>query len=183
MDLVGGTRTTAVAGAAVLLGGMAVILYGVIVDDISRSVSGACLTMPALTLIALVMVRRWVSDTRDERRFLAAAQRDAEQERSRYVAAQSALEGERSRLARDQAAERAQLAAKLLAERGAMQAEFEEQRATLAAETVEATVLMFRDGKFAPDTLPRGRVIRFPKQEPGASTERGRAREHGVVGP
>ncbi|MHB9857694.1 hypothetical protein [Streptomyces sp. YIM S03343] len=170
------------AGAAVLLAGLSVITYGVITDDISRSVSGACLTMPALTLIALVMVRRWVSDTRDERRVLADARLAAEQERFRYVAGQAAQETEQGRMSQAQAAERARLTAQLKRERAAMQAEFEEQRASLISETMEATVLMFHDGKFTPDMLPRGRVIRFPKQDPAAGQPE-RSRAHGVVGP
>lgn len=183
MDLVGGTRTTAAAGAIVLITGLTVITYGVIADDISRSVSGACLTMPALTLIALVLVRRWVSDVRDERRTLAEAQRAAEQERSRYVAAKAALENEQGRMSRDRVAEQHRLAAQLLAERDKMVAEFEEQRNELISNTMESTLLMIHNGELAPDTLPRGRVIRFPRQDPAEQSEPTRSREHGVVGP
>jgi hypothetical protein len=187
MGLAGGTRATAVSAAVFLLGGIAVILHGIIQGDLTRALSGTCLTLPALTLIALVFVRRWVCDTHDERRALAAAQLEAERQRTRYVAAQAALENEQQRLHRDIAAERARIAAQLKAERANLDAEFEERRATLVSETMEATFLMMRSGKLAPDEPRQGKLIHFPKdfpiQEPAPARQRDRSREHGVVGP
>ncbi|KAF2774688.1 DUF3147 family protein [Streptomyces sp. OM5714] len=179
MDLAEGTRTTAVAAAVTLLGGLAVIVYGIIRHNLAWSLGGACLTMPVLTLIALVVVRRWIVDTRQERIALSIAQRHAEGQRTRYIALEAALENEHGRLVRDMAAERAQMAARLQAERDAMEAEFEERKATLICETMEATVRMFRGGKFAPETPAKGNLIRFPEKLPAQE----RSREHGVVGP
>ncbi|MFB6787627.1 hypothetical protein ACFCWT_13220 [Streptomyces olivaceus] len=163
------------------------IIYGLFRHDLAWALGGACLTMPVLTLVALVAVRRWIVDTRDERRALAAAQRQAEGERTRYIAAQAALENEQGRLRRDMAAERAQINARMAAEREALTIEFEERRATLVCETMEATVLMFKDGKFAPDSTTPGNLIRLADRLPGQGfapdVKRERSREHGVVGP
>lgn len=181
MDLTGGTRVTAGAAGAAMAAGLAVILYGTLRDDLARALGGTCLTLTALTVLALALIRRWVVDTRDERRILAAAQREAVAERSRYFAAQAALEIEQGRLNRDMAAERAGLAARLKAERDAIAADFEERRATLIAETMEATLLMVRNDKLAPQ--PSAKLIRFPHQQAEQQPERERSREHGVVGP
>ena len=171
-----------------MLAGLPVLLYGIWRDDAARSIGGACLVICGLILVSLVLVRRWVVDTSDERRILAAAQRQAIDERTRYIASQAALENEQARLNRDMAAERHRIAAQLIAEREAMLAEFEERRAALVAETMEATVMMFRGGKFAPEELPqRGNLIKFPRdlpqQTPAPEPQRERSREHGVVGP
>ena len=167
-----------------MLAGFALTARGVLRSDLDNAVGGTCLTLVAVTTIALACVRRWIVDTREERRILAAAQREAERERSRYFAAQAALENEQGRLNRDMAAERQRIAAQLVKEREAMRIEFEEKRADLIAETMEATVRMFHAGKFAPETAATGQLIHFPKQDPAAqATERARSREHGVVGP
>ncbi|MEV6119874.1 hypothetical protein AB0M23_05010 [Streptomyces sp. NPDC052077] len=158
---------------------MTVIIYGLVQHDLAWSLGGACLTMPVLTLIALVAVRRWIVDTRDERRVLAAAQRQAEVERTRYIAAQAALENEQGRVRRDVAAERSALAAQTSAERAAMEAEFEEKRAALICKTMEATVRMFHEGKFAPQPSATTNLIPFPDKP----VTRERPRGHGVVGP
>ncbi|WP_159056578.1 hypothetical protein [Streptomyces yokosukanensis] len=139
--------------------------------------------MTALTLLALTLIRYWIVNTREERRILAAAQREAQAERTRYIAAQAALECEQGRLNRDMTMARQSMAGDLLAEREAMRDHFEEKRAELISETMEATFRMFRDGKFAPDTSPvTGQLIRFPRQEQ-AAVQHGRSREHGIVGP
>jgi hypothetical protein len=185
MDLTGGTKATAIAGAAVLLSGLSVILYGIVRGDVSQAVSGACLTMPALTLIALVMVRRWVTDTKDERAILAASQREAQAERARYLAAQGALDGEMSRLRQDMAAERAALKEQLKVERKAMEDEFARARGELAAEAMNIAVSWVVDGKLRPPEQQRDNLIRFPHQtqQPESRAEPARSREHGVVGP
>ncbi|MGA6223531.1 hypothetical protein ACPESV_24740 [Streptomyces umbrinus] len=171
---------TATAG---LTGGLAVALYGTLANDLARTLGGTCLTLTALTAIALILIRRWIVDTKDERRILAAAQRQAEGERSRYVAARAALENEQGRLNRDMAAEKQGLAARLHHEREALRGEFEERRAGLIAETMEATVMMVRGGKFDVEKKPSGNLIPFPQQHQSAELQRERSREHGVVGP
>lgn len=179
----GAVRTTAVAAALLVATGLAAILYGLIYDDLPRSIGGLGLTLIGLTVIALIVIRRWVTNTEQERRLLAASQREAQAERARYFAAQAALENEQGRLNRDMAAERLALSARLKTERDAMTRDFEEQRATVIAETMEATFLMFHGGKFAPTQTATGNLIEFPRQHPERQPERARSREHGVVGP
>lgn len=155
MGLTDATRNTAAAGAVVLLAGVSV---------------------------TLVVIRRWIVDTTNERRILAAAQRQAEGERSRYFAARAALENEQCRLNRDMNAERQAIAVRLKAERGALQSEFEKGRSALIAETIESTVLMLSSGKPAPGQKP-GNLIPFPSQQQDPAPERERSREHNEVAP
>lgn len=183
------TRASIAAAAVLVLGGLAAIVYGILCGDLTRALGGAALTMPALTFVALVFVRRWITDTRDERQRLAAAQRYADGERTRYLAAQAALTNEASRNRHEMRAERARLRAQMTAEREAMRVEFEEQKATLVCETMEATVRMFHNGKFAPDaTAPRGKLIRLTDRLPvqghaaDAAQERSHQRERGHAG-
>ena len=186
MDLTAGSKATAITAAAVMLmlAGMSVILYGVIRSDLARSLGGACITMPALVLLALVAIRAWITDTRDERRVLAAATRETQAERSRYIAAKAALVNEQGRLNRDVASERARLTATLIAEREALAAEFEEKRAQLVCETMTEAWELFRKAERAEHARPsRGDVIQFPTQHGERQPERARSREHGVAGP
>ncbi|MFD5058209.1 hypothetical protein [Streptomyces sp. NPDC058394] len=182
MDLTAGTRTTVVSGAIVLAVGLAIVLWGVITNDIARSVGGVCLTMTSLTLSACVAIRGWVTDTSAERARLGDSQRETDADRMRYVAAQAALEVERQRLQRDAAAEREQLTARLKVEREAMRTSFEEQRAKLILETFETTARMVIHEKlFDQEQAPtpgHGRVIEFPEQP-----AREQARERGVSRP
>lgn len=179
----GEIKTTAAAAALVVAAGLAAILYGLVYDDLPRSIAGLGLTIVGLTVIVLIVIRRWVTDTRAERQLLAAAQREAHNQKSVYVAAQAALENEQGRLNRDMAAERLALSARLKSERDALARDFAEQRATVIAETMEATFHMFRGGKFAPTQTVTGNLIEFPRQHPERQEERARSREHGVVGP
>lgn len=181
MYLAGGTRNTAAVGAAVTLGGLATVIHGIIHNNPAHSAGGGFLALAGLTVIALVVIRLWVTDTRDERRTLAAAQREAQGRKDTYLAAKAALENERGRLSRDMAAERASLDARLRAEREAVAADFEERRAALIAETMEATLLMVHNGTLTPP--PSATLIPFPRQQAEPQPERGRSREHGVVGP
>lgn len=176
MDLTAGARTTAVAAATVLAAGITVILYGIARNDLARSLGGACLSITALTLIALVAIRRWVTDTEAERARLAEDSREAQNEKTRAIAAQAALEMERQRLARDAAADRARTAAILRAEREAMRDQFEEQRAKLASDAFATGVRMERSGALEPESEhDRAQVIGlFPQQE------RERARDAGA---
>jgi hypothetical protein len=181
MQLTGGTRALTGTAGATVAGGLSAVLYGTLRNDIARAVGGTCVTLTALTVVALVLIRQWIRDTADDRRLLAAAQREAQAERSRYFAAQAALEVEQGRLARDRSAEQRADAARLKAEREVMASEFEERRAALIAETMEATVLMMRGGELNPP--PSGNLIPFPHQQAERQPERARSREHGVVGP
>lgn len=179
MGLTSGARTTITIAAAAMLTGLGTLVHGTIQDDLAPAIAGASLLTVAFLAIALTLIHRWTVDTTDERRALAAAQRQAGDERTRYIAAQAALENEASRLNRDMIAERRALAARLTVEREALEAEFEERRAALISETMEATVLMMQSGKLAAEPTTTGTLIRFPEKLP----HQARAREHGVVGP
>lgn len=183
MDLTAGTRTTVVSGAIVLAVGLAIVLWGVITNDIARSVGGVCLTMTSLTLSACVAIRGWVTNTGAERARLGDSQRETDADRMRYVAAQAALEVERQRLQRDAAAEREQLTARLKVERDAMRTSFEEERAKLIVDTFEAAVKMVVRDRLLEEGRPEtghGRVIDFPAQP---AAEREQARERGISTP
>lgn len=163
MDVTAGTRATAVSAALIMTGGIAVVLYGIIRADIARALGGACLTMTALTLIALVSIRRWTTNTQVERQRLADATRDAEIERTRYVAGQAALEMERERVLRDAASEREQVAARLRNDQATMRNQFEDERATLQCESFEAGASMALRGLFdRPAPSAHGKVVSFP---------------------
>lgn len=179
MYLAGSTRNTAATGAAVTLGGLATVIHGIIRNNPAHSAGGGFVALAGLTVIALVVLHQWITDTRDERRALAAAQREAQGRKDTYLAAKAALENEQGRLNRDMAAERANLDARLKAEREAVAADFEERRAALIAETMEATLLMVHNGSLAPQ--PSAKLIQFPHQQTERQPER--SREHGVVGP
>jgi hypothetical protein len=164
-----------------MLGGLTLTLYGVLHNEVPHSLSGVGAIMIALTLLVLLVIHKWVTDTRAERELLAASQRETQAERSCYIAAQAALVNERSRMRRDLDDERAAILMVANREREALLAEFEENRARLVCETMEATVRMFHNGKFAPDTRRGGTLIQFPNQHP--QTQRNQPREHGVGRP
>ncbi|MGC4946229.1 hypothetical protein ACLQ2N_08480 [Streptomyces sp. DT224] len=164
MDLTAGTRATAVCAALITSAGLAIVLCGIFTHNLKTSIGGAIFMMTALTLVALVAIRKWITDTSAERNRLNTAVREAEADRIRYVVAQATLEGERTRLRRDVTAERELLAARLDSERTAMQNAFEEEKNQLVCDTVEATVAMVREGLLDP-AAPRStyaRVIGFP---------------------
>jgi hypothetical protein len=164
--------------------GLTTVLYGTLHADIPHTVGGSCITLAALAVLGLILIRQWIVDTSEERRLLGAAQREAQSQRSKYFAAQAALQVEQGRLSLDRAAQVRSDAARLLAEREALRAEFEDKRAALIAETMEATILMIRSGKAAPQPKPIvGNLIEFPRQHHQTTAEPERTREHGVVGP
>jgi hypothetical protein len=191
MELTGGTRVTIITAVAVSLTGLVLVGQGILRESLPYATAGSTLTLTALVFGALVLIRMWISDTTNIRNSLAASRREAEQERSRYTAERcryiallAGLESEQGRLNRDMAAARQQMARDLIKEREAIRAEFEEKRNELISETMEATILMIRDGKLAPDATPRGRLIRFPHQgQQAPAPQRERSREHGIVGP
>lgn len=175
-----GTRTTA-AAAVVVAAGFAAILYGVIRGTPEHSIVGVGLIVTALTLIALAVIRRWVTDTADERRRLADAVQAAQSEREEYFALKAVLENDQQRLMRAAAADRAHAAATLITEREKMEAEFEEKRAALICKTLaEFADLMRSQKQKQPES---GSVIPFPTQQPAQATERERSRAHDVAGP
>ncbi|MEU1448725.1 hypothetical protein [Streptomyces mirabilis] len=143
--------------------------------------------MVGLTAIILTVIRSWIVDTRDERRILAAVQRQAESERARYIALQASLVNEETRLKKDIAAERAALTARLKNEREAMQAEFDAALGEASADAVKIAMSWVHGGKLAPPQHQRGNLIHFPHQHPEPESQpqaqRERSREHGVVGP
>ncbi|MZF56883.1 hypothetical protein GTX53_24145 [Streptomyces sp. SID5594] len=178
MDLKTTSRATAAGAALITSAGLAIVLYGIITENLERTVGGAIFTMTALTLIALVLIRRWVTNTTAERQRLSDATREKDTERMRYLAAQAALEVERGRLRRDARTEREHLTARLAAERAAMSAQFEDQRAELVCKTMETTVQLYRDGHFDPGApAPYAQVISLPNlthQRADAAQPRGR---------
>jgi len=182
MDLTAGTRATAVTGTVILAGGIAALLDGIIHRDVACTLGGVCAFLTALTFIALALVHRWITDTSEERRLLAATQREAQARKDTYLTAQAGLENEQGRLNRDMAAARAALTAQLQAEREQMDAEFEERRAALISETTEATFLMMQGGKFTAAAPAARKVIQL-RDHQQRRPERERSREHGGVAP
>ncbi|TGZ14677.1 hypothetical protein DV517_61600 [Streptomyces sp. S816] len=181
MNLQASVRATAAAATALSSTGLALTGLGVLRNNVPHAVGGSCLVATGIAVVALILIRTWITDTSDARNALAAAQRDAEKERSRYFAAQAALENEQGRLRQEVNAEQQRIASILATEREAMNIMFEEKRAALVSETMEVTVRMFRNGDFAPDTLTTGRLIQFPKQEHQVRTT-GQARSRGHEG-
>lgn len=174
---VSGRRTTATASGAVITAGLAVVLWGVWRNDPARAAGGACLTITALTLVTLVLVKGWVTDTTAERRRLAEAAKQYDDEHSRYIAAQAALEVERDRMRRDveYATERA--AAQLVAERAKLQSEFDSERNALICATFESAFEILKGGLPAEATTRGRSVIPFPEQHPAAAEARARGRD------
>ena len=177
MDLTASTRTTVTAATVVLVTGLAEILYGVTRGGPAHSIAGVGLTTTALTLIALTVIRRWVTNTTAERRQLAAATQAARDERDGYFAAKAVLENDQQRLMRAAAADRAHVVATLIAERAKLDAEFEEKRAALICQSLDEIADLMRSQK--QKQPERSSVIPFPTQQPG----RERSRGHNVVGP
>lgn len=163
MDLTAGHRATAVGAALVVSAGLASVTYGIAANDLPSAVGGAIFAVCALTLIALVVIRRWVTDTTAERRRLDDAVRAADDDRMRYTAALAGVEVERSRLRRDAAAAEHQLAARLNAERAALDEQFEEARAQLIVDTTVATLELVERGFPNISAADLGaRIIGFP---------------------
>ncbi|NUS79132.1 MAG: hypothetical protein HOV70_23435 [Streptomyces sp.] len=183
MELTARTKAAVATAVGILISGFAVIIQSTMRDNVAGSIGGACLVMVGLTLAILIFVRRWVCDTRDERRILAATQREAQAERTRYIAAQAAITNELGRNNVEMAAERARIATTLKVERDAMQADFDNTRAKELAEAFQTGAEMERAGVFKRrQQPPRGNLLTFPKKQP-APPEAERSREHGVVGP
>lgn len=187
MEITASSKAAMATAAGILVSGFAVIIRSASGDNVAGSIGGACLVMSSLTIIALLFVRHWVIGTSEERRILAACQRQAQEEKQRYFAAQAALENEMGRLTRDMAAERAANRAALAEERRRMRAQFEEERNQLAADAFRTGVEMERSGALKKTTPTQAaNLIPFPKQERQRALQdqpHERSREHGVVGP
>lgn len=180
MELTAGTKAAAIAAAAAMGAGLWVVFHGD--DDLASRLGGVCLALAAMTLIALLVIRTWVTNTSDERRILAAATRAAQAERNRYIAAQAALENEQGRLQRDMAADRARNAARLVAEREALAAEFEETRNQLIRDAITESWMIFLGGGVH-EPAAENVVIPFPTPEQTPTRAAERSREHGAVRP
>lgn len=179
MDLTGGTRATATTAGTILLGGLTLTLYGAIRGNAAHSIGGTCFTIVALTVIALLVIRRWVVDTSAERQRLATAELRTLDEYVSYMALKAALVNEQGRLREDLAAERTKIYKTLAQERAAMQEEFELARSEVSSEAMRILASWYVDGKVRPPERAKSNLIAFPQQEP----QRDRPREHGVVGP
>lgn len=183
MVLTARTKAAIATAVGLLLAGFAVILRSATLHNPAGSIGGACLVMTGLTLAILIFVRRWICDTRDERRILADTQRQAQAEQGRYLALQAAQVNEMGRLTQERKAERARNAAILTAEREKLRAEFENTRAKELSEAFQTGAEMERAGVFKKRQQPvRGNLLTFPKKQPAAPGAE-RSREHGVVGP
>jgi len=166
-----------------MMAGCGLVLLGVALDDIARTLGGAVLIMTAAILLFLVAVRRWTTDTQAERTRLAEATHEAEAEHMRYVAAQAALAVERQRIRRDAAAERERNAARLATERKAMRDQFEDERDKLICRTMEQTVHLVRAGLLDDKPTKDAKVIGLFPGQPGEPGAEHRTRERGSVGP
>jgi hypothetical protein len=183
MEMSGATRTASVTGGVAVAGGLAITIQGILRSNLAHTVGGGFLATTAAILIALAVGCQRITDTRDERRALAASQRQAVQERTTYFAAQAALENDEGRLKQAVAAARAKDKEQLRVERAAMEAEFAERRDVLRAETIDSLLKMIASGKLAHG--PQGKLIPFPGQQISTerATARERSREHGAIGP
>ncbi|MFI6251446.1 hypothetical protein [Streptomyces sp. NPDC051016] len=166
---------------------MGLSTHGAINESGAHAMLGAAVTFTAITAIALSLIKRWVTDTREERSRLSDEQKQAEEKKLRYVALQGALEAENTRIKQDLAAERAQGLAALEVKKAAMEAQFEKDRFQIQTSAFRSGVLFERAGMLEPDAPIPGNLIQFPKQHPdperSETPQRERSREHGVVGP
>lgn len=172
------SRMVAVGTCIVLTAGLGIVLIGIVRNDPARAAGGACLTITTLTLIALTVIRRWITDTAAERTRHLDAARAAHDERVRYIAAQAALSVERDRMRRDSAVETARLKAQLAVEREALQDQFDAERGRLICESFQAGALMQESGALnAPSPSETG-VIQFPRSAHVGVPAQARTREH-----
>jgi hypothetical protein len=181
MRFTASSKTATAQATGVLIAGFAATAYSALHHQVAGSITGACLVISALTWVSLIRIKRWVTNTSNERRTLADATRAADQERNRYVAAQAAAEIEHSRRQQDLAAERASIEARLTAERAKMRKDFEDERAQIMRDAFRTGVEMERAGMLKPDAPQLGNLIQFPTDLP--KQQREQAREHGVVQP
>jgi hypothetical protein len=167
-----GTRVTVVTSAVILAAGMLVILASIVRDEPYRAIGGAALTMTSLTLIAMVAIRKWITDTSAERAALRYETQQATNDRMKAIAAQSAMEVERGRIRRDSEHAAKGLATQLAAEREKLFDELEEARNQIIQDATEVALTMFLTNGGIPGPRPtRDRsVIRgaFPEPETAA---------------
>ncbi|MFJ4990015.1 hypothetical protein ACIP9H_40245 [Streptomyces sp. NPDC088732] len=174
-----GTKTTAAVAAVVLPIGITVILWGVWLEEPARAIAGACLALTASALIALHLIRGWVTDTTAERARLAESTRRADDEYDRYVAGRAAQTAERERMRRDTEMAAAAMARQLDSERRKMQDQFDAERSDLIARTFATSFELLQHGLPTPSQgrdRSRDVVIPFPAQHP-AEVEQSRGRD------
>jgi hypothetical protein len=158
--------------------GILVTLFATLRNDPARAAAGSAVTITALTMFALPVIRKWILDASDMREQQCVARRETEAERLRYAAGLAAAEGERERLRQDMAYESKRAAARLATERAALQQQFADERTQLIAETFDAAVRMVQDGLLDAPARDRS-VVRFPapsRHSEAASTSRGVSR-------
>ncbi|WP_435279099.1 hypothetical protein [Streptomyces sp. 1222.5] len=183
MGLTVGTRTTTTGGGSLTAVGLALSLGGVIRSQETLALAGVSLTLTSGLIVTLGFIYRWMTDTRAERRALAAAQDRAQEERQSYFALKAANEAEMTRLHRDVVAERANNAAALAVERTAMYAQLERDRFQIQTKAFRTGVMFERAGLLEPDAPVPSNIISFPLTETPSVEPQERSREHGVVGP
>lgn len=167
-----GARSIAAGAAVFLIAGIGVTGVGILRSDPAKAVSGACLAMTALTFVALIMVRRWITNTGAERHRLAEATTAAADERTKYVASLAALDAERARVRRDVSAAVARQRAMLQVEREKLQGELELQRHRIVTDAFQTGALMERGGLLR-EPEPASVTQLFPHRGQGAAVDSG----------
>lgn len=161
----------ATTAAVILAAGFGIIGTGIIQSDPVKSVSGVCLAITALTCVALIIIRRWITDTSAERARLADATREAREERLRYVASLAAVDAERTRVRRDAATSTSRQRAQLDADRQRLEAAFERDRERITTEAFQTGALMERAGLLRePTPAPVTRLFPLAQRERSADT-------------
>lgn len=163
------TRNIAAAAALILTTGVGTVAIGILRSDPAKAAGGACLTICALTFVALLILRHWITDTAAERERLADATKTAREERTSYVAAQAALDAERARVRRDAGLEAARLQQQLHADQEAMRRQFDADRHKVVCEAFEMGALLERSGMLG-DADQQATVRHlFPPRPPASS--------------
>ena len=177
------TRTTTAAGITLVVVGLALSAHGALRNHGGHALAGVALTCAALTVVALGLIYRWMTDTRAERFRLARAEERAHEERASFFALKAHNEAEMTRMHRDVVAERARNAVTLAAERAEMYAQVEKDRLQIETKAFQTGVLFERAGMLEPEAPKVTNLIPFPKPAAAVEPQQERSREHGVVGP
>ncbi|MFF4369686.1 hypothetical protein [Streptomyces sp. NPDC001594] len=141
---------------------MGVVVYGIVANDLARSLGGGITAFTAALLLSLAKMRSWTTDAKAERARLAKALQAADDERTRYVAAQGAQMQEESRRIRDLEAERIALRAQADVERARLLQELEDERAQIQIDAYLTGVDHGRRGILNASPARPGRVVQFP---------------------
>lgn len=160
-------KCSALAASLCMAGGAGVVTYGIVADDLARSLGGGFVALIAAMLFGLAKIRSWTHDSRSEREGLARAQQDAQDARTRYEAASGALMQEKARTLRDLDAERVAIEYLLAAERKAMLEELKAAKAALAAEFEAKRERLIIDSLRTGIELHLKGLLQAPAAEPG----------------